>query len=73
VKALLADVGEWRAVRANGTRLGELGRPVLGGRKKASDRARLLTFGDPTRGWWFRGWPAPRALMRAVLGLAMAE
>ena len=55
MKALLADVGEWRAVQANGTRLGELGRPVLGGRKKASDSCEAFDVWGPYSGMLVSG------------------
>jgi hypothetical protein len=51
-----------------------LGLFTFGGREKASAHGlRLLTFWQLTRGCWFRVWPAPGVLVRAVLGLALAE
>jgi hypothetical protein len=51
-----------------------LGLFTFGGREKASARGRRLChLAELTRGWGFRVWPAPGALLRAALGLALAE
>jgi hypothetical protein len=65
-------IGE-RDLRLMGTAFGELGVACLvEGKKPPLAGGGFCRLAELTRGWGFRVWPAP-ALLRAVLGLALAE